>query len=79
MTSKSDWEEALKDQDAIVHYAAETGTGQWMYEVEKYVDVNINGTALMLNLLVNGSYNVKSWCCIISFDLLVKVNTSAKS
>lgn len=59
VTSKSDWEEALKDQDAIIHYAAETGTGQSMYEVEKYVDVNINGTALMLNLLVNGSYNVK--------------------
>lgn len=59
VTSKSDWEEALKGQDAIVHYAAETGTGQSMYEVEKYVDVNINGTALMLNLLVNGSYNVK--------------------
>ena len=59
VTSKSDWEEALKGQDVIVHYAAETGTGQSMYEVEKYVDVNINGTALMLNLLVNGSYNVK--------------------
>jgi dTDP-L-rhamnose 4-epimerase len=59
VTSKTDWEEALKDQDAIIHYAAETGTGQSMYEVEKYVDVNINGTALMLNLLVNGSYNVK--------------------
>lgn len=59
VTSKSDWEEALKGQDVIVHYAAETGTGQSMYEVEKYVDVNINGTALMLNLLVNGAYNVK--------------------
>lgn len=59
VTSKSDWEEALKGQDAIVHYAAETGTGQSMYEVEKYVDVNINGTALMLNLLVNGPYSVK--------------------
>lgn len=59
VTSKTDWEEALKDQDAIVHYAAETGTGQSMYEVEKYVNVNINGTALMLDLLVNGSYGVK--------------------
>ena len=55
VTSKEDWEKALKGQDAIVHYAAETGTGQSMYEVEKYVDVNINGTALMLNLLVNDS------------------------
>lgn len=59
VTSKEDWEKALKGQDAIVHYAAETGTGQSMYEVQKYVDVNINGTALMLNLLVNGSYDVK--------------------
>ena len=57
--NKVDWEKALSGQDAIVHYAAETGTGQSMYEVEKYVDVNINGTALMLNLLVNGSYDVK--------------------
>lgn len=59
VTSKEDWEKALKGQDAIVHYAAETGTGQSMYDVEKYVDVNINGTALMLNLLVNDSYSVK--------------------
>ncbi|HCA5291100.1 TPA: NAD-dependent epimerase/dehydratase family protein, partial [Acinetobacter baumannii] len=31
VTSKSDWELALKDQDAIIHLAAETGTGQSMY------------------------------------------------
>lgn len=59
VTNRSDWEAALEEQDAIVHYAAETGTGQSMYEVEKYVDVNINGTALMLNLLVNGNYGIK--------------------
>ncbi|MBJ9722873.1 NAD-dependent epimerase/dehydratase family protein [Acinetobacter calcoaceticus] len=59
VTKKSDWELALKDQDAIIHLAAETGTGQSMYEVQKYVDVNINGTALMLDLLVNNSYPVK--------------------
>ncbi len=50
---------SIKDQDAIIHLAAETGTGQSMYEVQKYVDVNINGTALMLDLLVNNSYPVK--------------------
>ena len=59
VTNKSDWEKALQNQDAIVHFAAETGTGQSMYEVQKYVDVNINGTALMLDLLVNGDYPVK--------------------
>ena len=59
VTSKSDWEKALQNQDAIIHFAAETGTGQSMYEVQKYVDVNINGTALMLDLLVNGDYPIK--------------------
>lgn len=59
VTSKDDWEKALKNQDVVVHYAAETGTGQSMYEIQKYVDVNINGTALMLDFLVNGNYSVK--------------------
>lgn len=59
VTHKEDWEKALKGQDVIVHLAAETGTGQSMYEVQKYVDVNIGGTSLMLDLLVNGNYDVK--------------------
>lgn len=59
VTSIEDWKKALEGQDVIVHYAAETGTGQSMYEVQKYVDVNISGTSLMLDLLVNGNYNVK--------------------
>ncbi|MDM1373360.1 NAD-dependent epimerase/dehydratase family protein [Myroides marinus] len=59
VTSKEDWVKAIERQDAIVHLAAETGTGQSMYEVQKYVDVNIGGTSLMLDLLVNTSHNVK--------------------
>lgn len=59
VTNIEDWKKALEGQDAIVHYAAETGTGQSMYEVQKYIDVNISGTGLMLDLLVNGNYNVK--------------------
>ncbi|QXU41680.1 NAD-dependent epimerase/dehydratase family protein [Pedobacter sp. D749] len=59
VTSKEDWAEALKDQDVIVHYAAETGTGQSMYEIQKYVDVNVNGTAIMLDLLANSEHKVK--------------------
>ena len=54
-----DWEKALIDQDVVVHLAAETGTGQSMYEVQKYVDVNINGTALFLDYLVNREHTVK--------------------
>lgn len=50
---------ALAGQDAIVHLAAETGTGQSMYEIKKYVDVNIGGTALLLDLLTNAKHSVK--------------------
>ncbi|WP_312716649.1 NAD-dependent epimerase/dehydratase family protein [Sphingobacterium multivorum] len=59
VTNKDDWERAIIGQDSIVHYAAETGTGQSMYEVKKYIDVNIVGTAIMLDLLVNMDHNIK--------------------
>ena len=59
VTSKTDWEKVIKGQDIIVHYAAETGTGQSMYEIQKYVDVNVNGTAIMLDLLANTPNQVK--------------------
>lgn len=59
VTSKVDWRDAIKGQEVIVHYAAETGTGQSMYEIQKYVDVNINGTAILLDLLANEPHNVK--------------------
>lgn len=57
--NREDWEKALKGQDVVVHLAAETGTGQSMYEVQKYVDVNINGTAIFLDLLVNEEHQIK--------------------
>ena len=59
VTAKEDWQKAIAKQDIIVHYAAETGTGQSMYEIQKYVDVNINGTAIALDLLANTSHQVK--------------------
>jgi dTDP-L-rhamnose 4-epimerase len=44
---------ALDGCDVVVHLAAETGTGQSMYEVSRYQDVNIGGTAVILDCLVN--------------------------
>lgn len=46
-------EKALERQDVVVHYAAETGTGQSMYAVARYVSVNLEGTACLLDVLVN--------------------------
>ncbi len=57
--SKNDWSLALEEQDVLVHLAAETGTGQSMYEIERYVDVNIRGTAIMLDLLANTEHRLK--------------------
>jgi dTDP-L-rhamnose 4-epimerase len=57
--NKADWEKVLADANIIVHYAAETGTGQSMYEVHKYADINVNGTALMLDYLVNQKHKVE--------------------
>jgi dTDP-L-rhamnose 4-epimerase len=57
--NKKDWKEAIKGQDIVVHLAAETGTGQSMYEIEKYNDVNIMGTANLLEILANTEHSVK--------------------
>lgn len=55
----NDWKKALTDIDVVVHLAAETGTGQSMYEIEKYTDVNVKGTSIFLDILANGKHSVK--------------------
>lgn len=57
--NREDWERALVDIDYVIHLAAETGTGQSMYEIKKYVDTNIGGTALLLDILTNTKHHVK--------------------
>ena len=52
-------EGAIRDTDYIIHLAAETGTGQSMYEIKRYVDVNIGATALLLDILTNTEHHVK--------------------
>ena len=59
VTSREDWLRALEGQECVVHLAAETGTGQSMYEIQKYVEVNIGGTALLLDILANTKHRVK--------------------
>jgi len=44
---------ALTNRDVVVHLAAETGTGQSMYQISRYQDVNIGGTAAILDVLSN--------------------------
>lgn len=49
--------EAVPDVDAVYHLAAETGTGQSMYRIARYSDVNIQGTANLLQVLLNRRSN----------------------
>lgn len=42
---------AVAGVDAVVHLAAEVGVGQSMYEIERYVDTNERGTAVLFEAL----------------------------
>ncbi|MDE5966706.1 MAG: SDR family NAD(P)-dependent oxidoreductase [Lachnospiraceae bacterium] len=57
--NKEDWRKALKDIEVVVHLAAETGTGQSMYEIYRYTDVNIGGTANLMDILTNEQHCVQ--------------------
>ncbi len=59
VTSRDDWRKALIGQDAVIHLAAETGTGQSMYEIYKYCNTNIGGTAILLDILANERHTIK--------------------
>jgi dTDP-L-rhamnose 4-epimerase len=54
--------DSLVDIDTIVHLAAETGTGQSMYEIEHYYSVNVQATAMLIDVLQNNqvSSNIKN-------------------
>ena len=51
------WASTVPGHQAIVNLAAETGTGQSMYEVTKYEQVNVAGTALLYDLLAKSPSN----------------------
>jgi dTDP-L-rhamnose 4-epimerase len=44
---------AMTGMDVIFHEAAMVGVGQSMYQVERYVDVNTRGTAVLLDILAD--------------------------
>jgi len=50
---------SLKDVSTIFHLAAETGTGQSMYEIYKYSEVNVQATSLLLEIILKEKLNIK--------------------
>ncbi len=49
----------VKRADAVVHLAAAVGVGQSQYQIRHYVDVNLNGTATLLDILANDTHKVR--------------------
>lgn len=43
---------AVHNADVVIHCAAAVGVAQSLYQVHHYVDVNVGGTALLLELLI---------------------------
>lgn len=59
VTSVEDLRRGLEDAEVVVHLAAETGTGQSMYEIDRYVETNVGGTAKLLDILANTTAAVR--------------------
>lgn len=51
--------EAVRDVDCIIHLAAETGTGQSMYQINDYNSVNIMGTSHLFQAISDSQHKVR--------------------
>jgi len=54
-------ESALVDCECIIHLAAETGTGQSMYEINHYNEVNIMGTSNLFQAISSTGIKLKKF------------------
>ncbi len=50
----------LSDVEIIIHLVTETGTGQSMYSVDRYMYSNISGTNVLLGAIQNSNSTVKN-------------------
>lgn len=54
-------EMAIEGVDFIYHLASETGTGQSMYKIEQYTNVNIQGTSVLLDVISSTKNSVSKF------------------
>ena len=50
---------ALHRQDVVIHLASSVGVGQSMYEIAPYMSVNTQGTAVLLQAILDGGHQVE--------------------
>jgi len=56
---KEKTKKALKGIDVVFHQASQVGVGQSMYQIQKYVSHNSEGTAVLLDAIVNSNDKLK--------------------
>ena len=61
--------DAVKNCDALFHFAAAVGVGQSQYEIAHYVESNIQGTANLLDILANEKHSVKKMVVASSMSI----------
>jgi len=52
---------ALKGVSFVYHFAALTGVGQSMYDMKNYTDVNVSGTANLIEMIVKHKFPIKKF------------------
>jgi dTDP-L-rhamnose 4-epimerase len=57
--NEADIKKALKDMHVLFHMAAMVGVGQSMYQIKKYMDVNTEGTAKLLDTIIKGKFDIE--------------------
>lgn len=53
------WKELFAEHEILVHFAAETGTGQSMYEINRYNQTNIVATGVLLEALSECKHKIE--------------------
>jgi len=66
---KNKLKKALEGMDIVFHEAAQVGVGQSMYQIQKYVSHNSEGTAVLLDLLVNMKNKLKKMIVASSMSI----------
>jgi len=62
-------EKLILENDAVIHLASTVGVGQSMYEIERYISANTQGTAVLLDTLANEEHNVRKLLVASSMSL----------
>jgi len=62
-------DKVVKEADAVIHLAAAVGTGQSIYQVERYVDINTHGTSVLLDAAVRTKNRIRKIVVASSMSL----------